>query len=370
MRSLGGQLDLGTVTTPSLVLERARLVANAHAMRRRAAELGVALRPHLKTVKSEAIAQIATTGAGGTVSTLREAAYFAEHGLTDLVLAVCVTADRLDRCAELVERGTRLTVITDDVEVARAIAAHPVMIPALVEVDSGGARTGVRPDDPELIEVAEGLGDRLRGVLTHAGHSYEAAGAEAIARIAEDERRAVVGAAERLRSAGLRCDVVSLGSTPTAVHAASAAGATEMRPGVYLLMDLFQAAIGCCRLDDIAISVLSTVISRRGDRALIDAGALALSKDRSTAHSPVDSGYGLVCDLDGAPLVGSGRPVIVSDVHQEHGFVDDAPRGLRVGDRVRVLPNHACMTAAAYDGYHVVDGSLATVDRYGRCNGW
>jgi len=356
-------MDLTTVPTPALVLDRGRLEANARAMRGRAQTLGVALRPHLKTVKSAAIARIAS-GTGATVSTLREAAYFGGHGLTDLVLAVCVTGDKLDRCAELAERGIELTLITDDVDVARAIAAHPVTLPALVEVDSGGARTGLRPDDPDLIAVADALGDRLRGVLTHAGHSYGAVGTQAIARIAEDERRAVVDAAERLREAGLRCDVVSLGSTPTAVHAASAEGATEMRPGVYLFMDLFQAAIGCCTVDDIALSVLATVISRRGDRVVLDAGGLALSKDRSTARSPSDAGYGLVCDLDGRPLGGA----TVADVHQEHGLVYGA--SLRVGDRVRVLPNHACMTAAAHDAYQVVDGGLEIVDRYDRCNGW
>ena len=359
-------MELTTVTTPSLVVERSRLQANAAAMKQRAELLGVTLRPHLKTVKSARIAEIAMTGGGATVSTLREARYFASHGVDDLVLAVTITPDKLDRCAVLAEQGIALTLLTDDLEVASAIAAHPSPLRALVEVDSGGARSGVSPEGSDLLAVAGALGERCGGVLTHAGHSYDAVGAEAIARVAEDERMTVVRAAERLRNEGFGCEVVSLGSTPTAVHARSAAGATEMRPGVYLFMDLFQAAIGCCTMDDIALSVLCTVISRRGDRALLDAGGLALSKDRSTAHSPRDSAYGVVCDLDGVPIPG----VVVDDVHQEHGFIRHAPSQLRVGQRVRVLVNHACMTAAAHDAYNVVDGDTVVVDRWERCNGW
>ncbi|MEN0068502.1 MAG: alanine racemase, partial [Myxococcota bacterium] len=136
-------MDLTEVATPSLVLDRGRLLRNAQAMKDRAARLGVALRPHLKTVKSAAVARLAMTGAGATVSTLREASYFADHGVTDLVLAVCTTPDKLDRAAALMDAGVRLRLLTDDVTVARAIAAHPSGITALVEVDSGGARTGL-----------------------------------------------------------------------------------------------------------------------------------------------------------------------------------------------------------------------------------
>ncbi|MEM6926948.1 MAG: alanine racemase [Myxococcota bacterium] len=359
--------QLTTVNTPSLVVDRGRLERNAAAMKQRAADLGVALRPHLKTVKSQEIAALATNGGGAAVSTLQEVSYFALNGPRDLVLAVCVTPDKLDRCATFVDAGVQLTLLTDDLGVARAIAAHPSPLRALVEVDCGSRRTGLWADDPMLVAVAEALGDRGCGVLTHAGHAYGESGAEAIARIAEDERRSVTAAAQNLRDAGLPCNTVSLGSTPTAVHARSVEGATELRPGVYLFMDLYQAAIGCCTTDDIALSVLATVISRHGDRVLIDAGGLALSKDRSTRESPADAGYGLVCDLSGEPLPGR---VIVGDVHQEHGFVYDAPTSLQVGDRVRILPNHACMTAAAHDAYHVVHGGIDVVARYGRCNGW
>jgi D-serine deaminase-like pyridoxal phosphate-dependent protein len=133
---------------------------------------------------------------------------------------------------------------------------------------------------------------------------------------------------------------------------------------VYLFGDLFQAGLGSCTVSDIALSVLSTVVSRSGDRVVLDAGGLALSKDRSTRGTDWDAGYGRLLSLEGAPL-----DAIVADVHQEHGEVHGAPADLRVGDRVRVLPNHACMTGAAYGRYHVVQGTRV-VHTWDRVNGW
>ena len=359
-------MDLTSVSTPALVLERPTVERNVARMKKRASDLGVALRPHLKTVKSIEVARRAVDKAGATVSTLREAEYFASHGVRDLVWAVCATPDKLDRAAQLVEQGITLTLLTDDPGVAQAIRKHPVPLRALIEVDCGGHRTGLAPADSRLLAVAEHLGERGCGVLTHAGQSYHCSGPAAIAAVAEAERTTSIDAARRLRAAGFPADVISVGSTPTAMHAAHLSGVTEMRPGVYMFMDLFQVAIGCATLDDIAVSVVSTVISRSGDQVVLDAGGLALSKDRSTASTNQDAGYGLVCDLGGQPM----RGIFVTDTHQEHGIVMEAPRTLRVGDRVRILPNHACMTAAAFDAYWVVDGSTQIVDQWGRCNGW
>lgn len=357
---------LEQLPTPALILERGRLQRNAARMRARASSLGVALRPHLKTTKSAAIAAIADAGGGGAVSTLREAEYFADHGSRDLIWAVCATPDRLDRAAALVERGVSLILLTDDLQVARAIADHPAPLRALIEIDSGDHRTGVLPDDPALRAIGAVLGDRLAGVLTHAGQSYRCRSVAEVVAVAEDERAAAVAAAHTLRTDGLPCPIVSVGSTPTASHAASLEGVTELRPGVYLLGDLFQVAIGSCALDDVAASVLATVIHRSPDRIVIDAGGLALSKDRSTAETDRDAGYGRICTLDGQPT-----DAIVGEVHQEHGLIRPvAGLSVAVGERVRVLPNHACMTAAAYDRYHVVDAGSQIEAIWPRVNGW
>lgn len=372
-------MRLTDLPTPTLVLDRDVLAANTRAMTERMQTLGVQLRPHMKTAKSVDVARLALAGnfGGITVSTLHEAAYFLDHGIADITYAVGMVPARLDTAAELIRRGADLKIITDNTAVARAIATHNASHKVLIEIDTGDKRGGVLPDAPELIEIGRVLDDAanvsLVGVLTHAGHSYDRRTPEAIAAVAEEERAGALRAAERLRAAMIACPVVSVGSTPTATFARDLSGVTEMRPGIYMFNDLFQAGIGVCRLENIAVSVLASVIGqRRADNVLlIDAGALALSKDRSTAELPRDCGYGLVCDAEG------GRPLAglrVHAVNQEHGFVTAdqaiAFEAFPVGTKVRVLPNHSCITAAAYEAYQVIDGSNEVVDTWPRCNGW
>ena len=344
--------------------------------------LGVSLRPHLKTLKSIDAARIAIdpTHGGIAVSTLGEADYFAGHGISDIQYAVCITADKLLRAREIAERVPAFSFFLDSVDAARAVAAAPPPntgpFNVWIEVESGGRRTGIDPDDPALIEIATILRDagaQLVGVATHGGHSYGARSAAEMAEVAEEERSAVVSAAERLRAAKFEVRGLSVGSSPSATHMARADGLTEIRAGVYTSGDLFQAGIGVQAEDDIAVSVLASVIGRNESRGrvVIDAGGLALSKDRSTAALPDDLGYGVVLDIDGAPSLGR---LIVNGVHQEHGEIDgvspEAFARLAVGAKVRVLPNHVCMTAAPYDHYLVVDGGGAIVDRWDKISGW
>lgn len=372
-------MRLNELPTPSLILDRRVLAANTRSMTERMRRLGVGLRPHLKTAKSADVARLAIAGNPGgiTVSTLREVAYFLEHGISDIIYAVGMVPSKLDAAADLCGKGADLTIITDNVDVARAIAGHGARHKVSIELDTGDKRGGVAPDGSELLEIAHVLhsasGVTLAGVLTHAGHSYECRSADAIAAVAEQERAGAVMAAERLRATGLPCPVVSVGSTPTAVFARDLTGVTEMRPGVYTFYDLFQAGIGVCQIDDIAVSVLASVIGhRRADNVLlIDAGALALSKDRSTAALPEDCSYGLVCDAD---MGHTKLRLRVESVNQEHGFVTaDQPIPfdiLPIGTKVRILPNHACITAAAYEAYKVVDGTTDVIATWPRCNGW
>ena len=192
--------------------------------------------------------------------------------------------------------------------------------------------------------------------------------------MAEQERSLTVDAAKSLRSAGLECRIVSVGSTPTLHYARSLEGVTEARAGVYAFGDLVQSELGTCSIDDIAIGVMASVIghNRHHGRVLIDAGFLALSRDRGTADQPVDWGYGAVCDAATAELIDE---VTVSSTNQEHGIITSRTGKIEfdrfpVGSRVRILPNHACATAAAYERYHVTDGSARVVDVWERVNGW
>jgi len=377
-------MKLSELDTPVLILDRGRLEANVARMSARARALGVDLRPHMKTSKSAEVGRLATVGHSGgiTVSTLKEAEYFAEHGFADMIYGVGISLDKLVRVARLQAGGARVAVITDSLDVARGIGARAAELGArfevLIELDTGDGRAGLGPDSEALIEIGQALDGAadvdLRGVLTHAGQSYGCREIADLEAVAETERAGAVAGAERLRAAGLPCPVVSVGSTPTAMHARNLEGVTEMRPGVYVFNDVFQADIHSCALGDIAVSVLATVTGHHRARGeiVIDAGGLALSKDRSTQSGPRDIGYGLVVDAAG----GASLPELhVARVSQEHGVVT-APGGalpfdaLPPGARVRVLPNHACFTAAAYEGYHVIAGSDEVEAEWPRVNGW
>lgn len=376
-------MKLSEAPTPSLVLDRRRLAANCARMLARARALGVGLRPHMKTLKSADAARLAIDPAHGgiAVSTLREAEYFAAAGLSDIQCALCLSPGKLGRAAALLNGAPKFSFFLDSLEMAEAMVAHArehgAPLRAWIEIDSGEHRTGLAPDDPALVEVARVLADPavvFEGVATHAGQSYGADSIAAIRAVAEDERRAVTEAAGRIRAAGLAVRGVSAGSSPTGALGASGEGLTELRAGVYMAGDLYQAALGVQSADDLAVSVLASVISASPARGqvMLDAGGLALSKDRSTARRPeLDAGYGRLVDIDGRDSLGA---LVVDEVHQEHGAV----RGpgaipferLPVGARVRVLPNHACMTAAAYDAYLVVDGDQEIIARWPRQNGW
>ncbi|WRH61608.1 MAG: DSD1 family PLP-dependent enzyme [Fuscovulum sp.] len=362
--------------TPTLLLDEAKMMRNIERLAARADGLGVTLRPHLKTAKSIEAARRLTGGTPGpiTVSTLAEAEAFYAAGYTDILYAVGIAPQKLPRVQALRAKGCDLTVILDNEAQAQAVAQANV--PALIEIDSDGHRGGLHPNDPALIRTGRILHQSgcLRGVMTHAGESYTVRGAAAHAAFAEQERSAAVSAAEALRSAGLPCPMVSVGSTPTAHAARDLTGVTELRAGVYMFFDLVMAGIDVCTVDDIALSVLTTVIGHQHSKGwtLIDAGWMALSRDRGTAAQDVDQGYGLVCDEDGHLIPG----LIVSGANQEHGIVSLRPGAdgpipdLPAGTRLRILPNHACATAAQHDRYNVLPlngGPLQTWHRFG---GW
>lgn len=372
---------LETLATPALVCDRAAALRNVARMDAALARHGVPLRQHVKTHKSVDLARMVgrAHGAAITVSTLREAEHFAAAGFADQIYAVGLTPSKIARIGALARGGARVQVVTDDLDAIplldEAARDAETALEVLVEVDVGQHRGGVAPDDAALLDVAAAIARApalsLAGVLAHGGHSYECDGPDDLARVAEEERAGAVHAAERLRAAGHAAARVSVGSTPTALFARTLTGVTEVRAGVFVFMDLFQCALGCAPVEDIAVSVLSSVIGvRRTDgTVLLDAGALALSKDRSM-DARGGSGYGEVRALDGSAL--EGRPRVAA-VNQEHGFVRSAAlaRSAKVGDRVRVLPNHACMTAAAYGEYAIVDGARPEiVARSGRVNGF
>jgi D-serine deaminase-like pyridoxal phosphate-dependent protein len=374
---------LDDLETPRLILDVDRLERNAARMRARCADLNVELRPHLKTAKSLDVARVATNGGSGpiTVSTLKEAEYFARDGYRDIMYAVAVTPAKLmhvDRIQR--ETGARILVVVDSVEAAAAVvsraASFSTVLAVVIEVDCGEHRSGVLPVASELLPIARMLQNSgsvsLEGVMSHAGHSYSSSDHGVIAKIAEAERASAVDAAGLLREAGFACPIVSVGSTPTILFAAHQDGVTEVRCGIYMFWDLAQLSRNICAQDDVAISVLASVIghNRHASSIVIDAGALALSKDiGANAHLP-DAKYGYVCDPHSMVRLGA---LSVDAVHQEHGtIVVPEPvwfDRLPIGSLVRVLPNHACLTCAAYQRYDVISNG-GIVGSWSKINGW
>jgi D-serine deaminase-like pyridoxal phosphate-dependent protein len=372
--------SLLALETPRLILDLDRLERNCAAMRARCATLGVALRAHLKTAKSVDVARIATNASGITVSTLKEAEHFARAGYRDILYAAGIVPNKLAHAARIREAGADLILVTDSQEVAAAAARFAaernVVLPFLIEIDCGEHRGGLPSGDAGIVALARAIaaapGLGLRGVMTHAGHSYDTNDPAKVVPIAAAERDAALDAAAAIRAAGLPCEIVSIGSTPTVLHADHLRGVTEVRAGIYMLWDLAQLSRNMCGIDDIAVSVLAAVIghNRAGRAIILDAGALALSKDIGANRHLPDAGYGYLCDA--RTLARLGR-LAVNGVHQEHGTVnvDDEAwfARLPVGSLVRILPNHACITCAGYDAFDAVRGETV-VGQFPRVNGW
>jgi D-serine deaminase-like pyridoxal phosphate-dependent protein len=377
-------MKLSELETPCLVLEKAKLERNLRTMREHLGHLGVPLRPHGKTAKCIEVVRLALQGQPGgiTVSTLKEAEYYFSQGITDLLYAVGIAPVKLDHIANLRKKGADITIILDNMEQAWVAAEygkkHGGTFPVLIELDSDGHRSGLTHADPELIEIGRFLhnekGVELKGVLTHAGGSYGAGTIYEIRKAAVQERDVAVVCAQLLRRAGLPCPVVSIGSTPTATYAEDLMGVTEVRAGVYMFFDLVMAGLGVCGIEDISVSVLTSVIGYQYKKSWVitDSGWMSLSRDRGTARQAVDQGYGVVCGADGVPM----PDYIVDSTNQEHGIIvrrDGRPMEFGrfpIGSLLRILPNHACATATMHDRYHVVNGSDEVMDVWERVHGW
>ncbi len=302
-----------------------------------------------------------------TVSTLAEAEFFADGGFRDITYAVPIAPEKLDRAAALASRIDRLNLLIDSETALRAMERRGFSFEVFLKIDCGYHRAGVSPDSPDSVALARAMlrstTIRFHGILTHAGHSYHARNADDVRRIAAEE----AGCLTRFRALDeeLGFLVRSVGSTPTASVVDRFIEVDEVRPGNYIFYDAFQTAIGSCRVEDVAVSVLATVVGSYPERrcAIIDAGALALSKDLGADHIDPDVSYGIVCDLDLSPL-----PVRLTSVSQEHGKLEGIAH-LPVGMKVRVLPNHSCLTAAMFDRYHVIE-NREVVGEWRPARGW
>ncbi|AIA70870.1 conserved hypothetical protein [Pectobacterium atrosepticum SCRI1043] len=374
---------LNALETPFLLIDEFRFQRNIDRLYQRTKNLGSQVRPHLKTLRSIEAGRylLKDSASPATVSTLAEAEAFAGAGYTNLLYAVGIAPHKLPRIANLIHKGVNLHILLDSVEQARAVTdyalANNVTFSVFIEIDCDGHRGGIPPESDALLELAQqidGNGATLTGLLAHAGESYACRTDEAIRAAARAECAAINIAGRRVRALGIACPVLSVGATPTAHFAEDLTGITEVRAGVFTTFDLVMKNVGVCSLDDIALSVVSTVIGHNREKGwvFIDAGWMALSRDRGTASQAKDYGYGLVCDLHGSPY----HDLCVTVTNQEHGIialptdsgfsVDNFP----VGTRLRILPNHACATAAMHQHYQVLKSHRHEQETWQRITGW
>ena len=339
--------------TPAVLVDLDVLERNIARQAERARAAGIRLRPHAKTHKCPDIArmQLAAGAAGISLAKTSEAEVFAAAGFDDIFIAYPVVGlGKAERLLALSDR-LRLCAGTDSVEGAEALGrvfhAAGRRLEVQLKIDVGYHRVGVLPEDAvaAALRIAALPGISLRGVFTHAGQVYAAETPEAVAAIGRHEGEALVSAAAALRDAGLPVEEVSVGSTPSARHAMRVAGVTECRPGNYVFHDGSQVALGTCAPEDCAMTVLATVVSVPAhDRAVVDAGSKTLSSD---TLRPRPDGHGLI-------LRSGSR---LRSLSEEHGVLRvEAGDSFRVGDRVRILPNHACVVSNLHDRLHGVRG--------------
>ncbi|HKW39893.1 MAG TPA: alanine racemase [Gemmatimonadales bacterium] len=348
------------VATPALLLHLDVVERNLRAMADRARELGVALRPHAKTHKCIELGrlQLAHGARGLTVATLVEATAFARAGFRDITWAFPIDPTHVPHARRIArETGATLRVVVDDLRTAQSLAGSGLHV--WLKVDCGYHRAGVDPASPYALEVACELGRErglsFDGILSHSGHAYRTAGKPEAAGVAEEERSVMVEFAERLRAQGIPVRKVSVGSTPAMAAARDLRGVTEARPGNYVFYDRTMVLIGCCDPTDVGVTVLATVVSHQPGATyfIVDAGALALSKDPGPTHV-------------GPPAMGAVRgfpELTVATLSQEHGLIRaESPAVLEggrfaVGTQLEIIPNHSCLTVAHFDEYQVIRGS-------------
>jgi D-serine deaminase-like pyridoxal phosphate-dependent protein len=358
-------VKLSDLPTPAVVIDAARVTRNIDMMQRAADKAGFLLRPHAKTHKLPAIArqQIARGAVGICCAKPSEALVFADAGIEDIRLPYPVHPSKHASIFELMDRA-RISIIVDDAEVAtawaRVMAQAGRTLNVLVKVDVGFHRCGVDPVSPEaphLISLVAALpGLKFCGLLSHAGHGYHAGSETALKLIAEEEVNGMTRLAAHMRHKGVEVEEISVGATPTARFSLMHKGPTEMRPGNYVYFDRTQVGLGAATVGECALTVLSTVVAKHPGRIILDAGSKTLTNDSARGFGPL-AGYGALSPSSDAML----RPhdgFTIERLSEEHATVkvSDAAPDLKIGDRVRVLPNHSCVVSNLVDVVHMAEG--------------
>jgi len=369
--------------TPCLLVEENKLSRNIQRIKSIVSKRNINFRPHLKTIKSKEITKmfLEEFGSCAMVSTIEEIEQLKDCGITDFLYSVAIVPNKLDRIAKSLSKNCNITVSVDHISMAQEIVNFyiktGVKISAVIELDLDGHRSGVKPDaEDQLYGIAKCLNDAglFRGVMSHAGESYGLSNKKDLLECAKNEADQTLKAVSILEEAFINCELVTIGSTPTVLSDYQNDKITELRAGVFVFFDLVQTGVGICKIEEIALSVLTSVISvnKEINGIIVDAGWMAMSRDIGTSSQKIDYGYGQVCYENGELI----EDLLLTKVQQEHGIIqmrigsNAKLPDIKTGDMLRILPNHACATAAAHSCYNVVNNKNEVTNVWDRFNGW
>ncbi len=375
--------NLNELFTPCLILDENKFSKNIERLKSIVDQKNINFRPHLKTAKCIEITKrfSETFGNRAMVSTIEEIEKLKICGINDFLYSVAIVPNKFDRIARCLSEDCKISVLVDDISIARELVDFykqtGLKITALIELDLDGHRSGVKSNSSEqLYQIGKCLDNEglFRGVMSHAGESYNLSNSKDLRECARNEAEQTLLAVSILKEFSIECELVTIGSTPTTFSDYHNDKINELRAGVFVFFDLVQSGVGICRTEDIAISVLTSVISinKDIDAIIIDAGWMALSRDIGNPCHKVDYGYGQVCDINGKII----EDLIVVNVQQEHGIIKIRKGSkailpqIKQGDMLRILPNHACATASAYNRYHVINEENKNYEIWDRFNDW
>jgi D-serine deaminase-like pyridoxal phosphate-dependent protein len=361
-------VTLHELPTPAVLIEQPRVLANIDRMQEAADRRGIRMRPHSKTHKSTTVArwQIDRGAVGICCAKLGEAEAFARAGFTDIRLPYPLDPVNAPRVIGLLERTT-VSFIVDHPDVARrwsqAMSSARRSVDVLVKVDVGFHRCGIAPDPSTAVAFIKAVaalpGLSLRGLLSHAGQAYHADSEAELQQIADEEARILTTLAQRARNEGVDVQEISAGATPTARFSLQLEGLTEYRAGNYVYFDRTQVGLGAATLDDCALTVIATVVSKpAADRIILDCGSKTLTSDGARGFAAT-AGHGVVFrDIVARAGQQPDPDLIVERLSEEHATVRVASgtTPLEPGERVRVLPNHSCVVSNLVDQAWLVDG--------------
>lgn len=344
--------------TPALIIEKSIMERNLAKMQYLADDARVKLRPHTKTHKSARLAkrQLELGAIGIAVAKLSEAEVMAAAGIDDIQIAnIIVGEKKVKRLLSLSDRIKSITSAVDNSEQAlplgNAFADRGKKAKLFIEVDTGLHRSGVMTKEQALelaVMIHSHPGLEFAGLLTHAGSAYSAKSIEEIRQIGINEGMFLKEIAELLKQNGIVVPCLSAGSTPTAQYC-SRMGITELRPGNYIYNDMIQCSLGVAKPEEVALSILATVIGTpAGNRVVIDAGSKSLSLDRGAHANASIAGYGHIV----------GKNALIVRVSEEHGVIIHQNEKFKIGEQLRILPNHACAVSNLFNKAYIADDDL------------